>query len=288
MGGVGTGPPLAGQHVAPAAQRLGHEEEVQHAAADVPRVVARRPARRRGEQRPGVGQQPAVRPVGTDHRARGIMEAIVDVEDVLHAADEGRVGGRGRATPLARVRLAVVVLVVRQTVLLETAATVSGHARWPTSRRGRRPSRSGPRRRGAPPAARPAFARGLGPAACAPASRPAPPPRNGAARAGRCLGARRALPRSPRPTGRGRPRREEDPGAGRRGGDPRADEGEEVGAPVVGDGEAGRVRYGGASWATRRVRRRAQHGPCHPRSSRDGPLCRTPRASGKPNGRAAT
>ncbi len=84
---VAPGPPVAGRRIPPAAERLGHEEDVGYPAADVLRVVARRAAGGRWQRPPGVGQEPTAGLVEADHRARRVVGPLVDGEHVMNPLD---------------------------------------------------------------------------------------------------------------------------------------------------------------------------------------------------------
>ena len=85
--------------LAPAAQGVGHQKQVDHPAPHVLRVVACRVPRRHGEPRPDVGQELAARLVEADDRTRRIVWALIDIKHILHVPDEVSVGC-GRDAPL--------------------------------------------------------------------------------------------------------------------------------------------------------------------------------------------
>ena len=169
---------VADAHLAPAAQRLGDQEQVGHAVARVLVVVARRLPRRGGQRRARLAEQLLAGLVQADQRARRVVGPVVDVEHVLHVPDELGVGFGGmhhcsfshglssffsRSAAPSRARRPPP----------PPAAPVRRPAAAASSARARPAGRSRRGRPGAPPPRRRACARTPGPGACAPAPPPA-------------------------------------------------------------------------------------------------------------------
>jgi hypothetical protein len=100
--------PLGHLDVAAAGQRLVHHEQVHRPVADVLVVDPLGLAGARRDRRPGVADELLARLVEADHRAVGVVGALVDLQHVLHLADELRVGLRRDAPLPLQVRLQLV------------------------------------------------------------------------------------------------------------------------------------------------------------------------------------
>jgi len=137
VGEVARGPLVADRHVPPAAQGLGDQEQREHAAADLFRVVAGGATGCPGQRGTHLTGQLAAGLIEADDGMRRSTGSVGDVAHVLHVPDERGIGGRGEAPLLAQLRLALVFLSVWRTVSWEIAATTSRRPSASASRRNR-------------------------------------------------------------------------------------------------------------------------------------------------------
>ena len=85
---VDAGAPVADHDLAPASQRLGHQEQVAHPTALVLIVLAGWPARRQRAGRVDLGEQLAAGLVQADLGAARVIGSGIDLKHVLHPPDE--------------------------------------------------------------------------------------------------------------------------------------------------------------------------------------------------------
>jgi hypothetical protein len=113
---VDAGAPAADHDLAPASQRLGHQEQVAHPTALVLIILAGWPARRHRAGRVDLAEQLATSLVQADLGAAWIIGAGVDRQHVLHApAELGVLLGRD-APALGQPRLELVCFKAWRTV----------------------------------------------------------------------------------------------------------------------------------------------------------------------------
>ncbi len=127
--------PVARRHVPPAAQGLGHQEDVGDAAPDVFGVLAGGPSRPRRQGRPGFAQQLTARLVEADDGVRWVEGAGVDRQDIFHGPDERGIGRGSQAPRLAHMRLEDGFFNVWRTVSCEILSTTSSRTNSSASNR---------------------------------------------------------------------------------------------------------------------------------------------------------
>src|SRR6266536_3227697 len=132
---VDAGAPRADRHVAPAAQRLAHQEQVAHAAALVLVILPGRLPWRDGQGRGDLCEELAAGLVQAHLGPLGVVGLGVDRQHILHAPDELGVVLWGDAPALGQPRLEAVYLKAWRTVSYEIASTTSkATRRSPSSR----------------------------------------------------------------------------------------------------------------------------------------------------------
>src|SRR5215211_6387545 len=122
---VDPGAPRADHHVAPASQRLAHQEQVADPAALVLVVLPGRLARRDRAGRVDLGKQLAAGLVQADLRAARVVRSGVDLKHVLHAPAELGILLRRDAPALGQPRLEAVCFKTWRTVSYDTDSTIS-------------------------------------------------------------------------------------------------------------------------------------------------------------------
>src|SRR6266540_2502822 len=132
---VDAGAPRADRHVAPAAQRLAHQEQVAHAAALVLVILPGRLPWREGQGRGDLCEELAAGLVQAHLGPLGVVGLGVDRQHILHAPDELGVVLWGDAPALGQPRLEAVCFKAWRTVSYEIASTTSkATRRSPSSR----------------------------------------------------------------------------------------------------------------------------------------------------------